>query len=97
MLVIDEFLFLFRFHADNFSDFGFGSVFVGAGEGENLFNVSTQAVLSLMRNVDVGSLDSTTAFVGLSDQDFQEYQIPRVPNVDQQRITDLGKFWSIRF
>ena len=85
-------LFGFSDHSGKFRESGFGSVFDGAEAGGNLLNLSTQAVLALMRNVDVGSLDPTSSFVELGEDNIEQYHVPQGPNIGQERSTDIGKF-----
>ena len=61
-----------------FDDMGFGSVFNGGDLSGNLDNISTQAVMNLMKNVNCESFgDNDTEFVEIAEDDVQEHHIPR--------------------
>ena len=68
-----------------FDDTGFGSVFNGSDLSGNLDNILTQAVMSLMKNVNVDNFeDNDTEFVAIGEDDVQEHHIPRSEAVAHQ-------------
>lgn len=65
---------MFFSHHFGFDDSGFGTVFEGVFDGGNLCNLSTQAVLELVKNVAPNDADKI--IIELDTQEAKKYQFP---------------------
>ena len=79
---------VFRDSLHGFDNRGYGSVFDGEFGGGDFSNLSTQAVLSLIKNVSVDD-QVEPGFVLIEADEIQEHQIPRLEGIGQE--TSLGK------
>ena len=94
-VVVHSYVFLFLFFRSDstvFSDLGFGSVFDGSDEFGRLENLSTQAVLSFMKNVREEDQQEGSGFVKMDKQDVQEFHIPRSEATDESASSSSGTY-----
>ena len=73
-----------------FDDEGFGNIFDGFTVDGHLQEVSTQAVMELIRKVSCESNNIGSGFVEIGAQDVQDYHIPRPDPIAQK--TNHGNF-----
>ena len=71
-----------------FENNGFGSVFDGEFDGGSFANLSTQAVMSLIKNVS-GEAQVEPGIVLIGADEIQEHHIPRLEGIGQE--TSRGK------
>jgi len=88
--------FLFRENPFIFGNDGYGSVFDGGVVTGDLANVSTQAVLSYIRNAYNNGADDCSSHVEIGAHEIQEFQIPGFGN-ELQSDSVLGKFYVFDF
>jgi hypothetical protein len=75
----DSFLFCFSdLSSFDFDKEGFGSVFDGVFSGGSFENLSTQAVMDLIRNVNDEAEGNGSGVVVIDAQDVEDFHIPRV-------------------
>jgi len=86
--------FVFRSNK-GFDDTGFGSLYDGSDVCGNLDNISTQAVMNLMKNVSCKVFDDNVEFVEIADHDVQEHHIPRTEVLSHQGSNLLFVFVKI--
>ena len=80
------FFFLFSVDLRSVSDLGFGTIFDGTSGGSGLENVSTQAVMEMMKNIKVPEVDPIASFIQMDQNDIESFCIPRT----DANLTDLS-------
>jgi hypothetical protein len=92
-LLIDAFLYINVVHF--FSDMswfeteGFGTVFDGVSPGGSFENLSTQAVMDLIRNVNVEQ--NSDDFVGIDVEEVERFEIKRIETTTSGNLVTFGK------
>ena len=81
---------LFRFDTNRFNDTGFGSVFEDVDDFGQLGNLSTQAILSFIKNVPEGGLIGGEV-VGIGEHELEEFHIPRTETLFSDADISIGK------
>ena len=83
----------FSVEGRSIAELGFGSIFEGGNELGNLANISTQAVMDLMRNMTVPTIGSESPFVEIGRQEILAHNIPRAENIyqDETNVSGVNK------
>ena len=86
------FVFVFSGSQQNFVELGFGSVFDGVGGLGQFAEISTQAVIDLIKNVDTDSV-VIGSHVEISTSDINKFCIEHPDDVTRQSRRETGENW----
>ena len=86
---VNLFLFFYSIDLDRFAEFG--SVFDGVTGGGSLLNMSTQAVMELIKNVSIPGDENAAAVVEIDAQELDQFNISRNRVVSHELDTFHGK------
>ena len=86
------FLFLFSSSAKNFIDLGFGSVFNGSDDLGDYANISTQAVMSLIKNVG-DEFSGSNEHVVIDAEEVNRFCLPQGVFVGSSNA--VGRFYFV--
>ena len=87
--------FYFSTSGQKFTDLGFGSVYEGLEDYGPYANISTQAVMSLIKNIGKGVEDPSQVVLGTFEVD--EYCIPQTDAAQGAFSHSLGEVYIILF